>query len=986
MAKSKKPSGLKITRNGNNFVCEWKIPSAKYGDGQEFTSTPGGKASVSKTATSKTVTVNLANYYPSGSVLKTFSFSVRGNTDKNKNDNKGWSAWNSASFAIYPPKQPSLTVELTESNKCKFSWSVADATADSAYPFTRVVIQYKLVKDCTWEPSQDNWANATQELITSASSYKEITENSSAIADGNYTRLFRVWAQGPGGNSAVTYGKHVYGSPKKAVQSSGEVTDTPGGHDVKVNWDTEYDNSTPIDETTVEWVIVTPASDMSCPSGQTWTAGQTIKDTSGKESVHLSIDSQVGADKCLYTRVNTKHDAKITYGTPVLQKVGPLSNPTGLSVENVSQEAQTAKITATNASSVSGTVIEVIYRKNDSETIVGLITGSPNYLTVKCPAWEDTDNVSFGVRAVLPKTTSSKTTDGVTIYTIDAYMKSDEVWQSGSAAVAPGKPSLSIAGGDVRAAWVNNWSDANLIELSWSENENAWESTDQPDTYTIDNPFTTAWRISGLNTGTTWYVRVRSVKDSGDGKVYSPYSPVSSINLSSSPNTPTLALSQGIVTIGQGLTASWQYESTDGTTQAEARIFEYSSGSYTQIGRTSTDEYIDLPGWDSAGTHQICVEVVSESGCVSEKSGLVIITVADPASCSMSTSLSNATDADKGSFKELTSLPLTVTVTGAGAGGNTSVTLERAEDYHLERPDEDESHGNAGETIFDTTQIGESQISIGLDDLIGTLDDGARYRLVAMVTDNLGQTASQSIDFEVHWSHQALVPSGDVIIDSEEMVAAILPAAPTGAISSDTCDIYRLSSDKPALIFKGAEFGEKYIDPYPAIGENGGYRLVFVTANGDYNTAENVLAFFDAEDEKLHSNSTVIDFDGDRVILNLDMDVSSEWKKDFTQKKYLGGSVRGYWKKGVERQGNIAAVSIPSYEEGLLASMRSLSEYLGVCHVRTPEGSSFPANVSVSESWDKDKAGKVVSFTLKVDRIESQEYDGMTYSEWSGGA
>ena len=54
--------------------------------------------------------------------------------------------------------------------------------------------------------------------------------------------------------------------------------------------------------------------------------------------------------------------------------------------------------------------------------------------------------------------------------------------------------------------------------------------------------------------------------------------------------------------------------------------------------------------------------------------------------------------------------------------------------------------------------------------------------------------------------------------------------------------------------------------------------------------------------------------------------------------------------------------------------------------MRTPDGSSFPANVQVSEAWDSDKAGKIVAFTLKTTRIEPEENDGMTYNEWIGGA
>ena len=62
--KSSKPSGLTITRNGNKFVCEWKIPSSKYGDGQQFKATGVKAVSITKTLTKKTVTVDLSARYP----------------------------------------------------------------------------------------------------------------------------------------------------------------------------------------------------------------------------------------------------------------------------------------------------------------------------------------------------------------------------------------------------------------------------------------------------------------------------------------------------------------------------------------------------------------------------------------------------------------------------------------------------------------------------------------------------------------------------------------------------------------------------------------------------------------------------------------------------------------------------------------------------------------------------------------------------------
>ena len=184
----------------------------------------------------------------------------------------------------------------------------------------------------------------------------------------------------------------------------------------------------------------------------------------------------------------------------------------------------------------------------------------------------------------------------------------------------------------------------------------------------------------------------------------------------------------------------------------------------------------------------------------------------------------------------LTEMPLSVTVTGADEGGTTRVVIERAEDYHIDRPDETTFNGFEGETIAIYSQTGESAITISNDDLIGHLDDGASYRLIATIQDGLGQSAEIAQDFEVHWTHQALAPTASVSMDNANMVAQLTPTAPTEAANTDVCDIYRLSADRPELIYPDAVFGTTYVDPYPTLGEMGGYRFVLRTANGDYVT------------------------------------------------------------------------------------------------------------------------------------------------------
>lgn len=334
----------------------------------------------------------------------------------------------------------------------------------------------------------------------------------------------------------------------------------------------------------------------------------------------------------------------------------------------------------------------------------------------------------------------------------------------------------------------------------------------------------------------------------------------------------------------------------------------------------------------------------------------------------------------------LTDMPLTVTVTGAGETGETTVAIERAESYYLDRPDERNFTGHEGETIALFSQMGEAQITISNEDLIGSLDDGAPYRLVATVQDGFGQSAEATLDFEVHWAHQAVMPEADVEIDNTNYIAKITPIAPIGAGEGDVCDIYRLSVDRPELIYAGAEFGTTYVDPFPALGEMGGHRIVYRTANGDYITKDNELAWTDYTQEDTGGIDTmynIIDYENGQVQLMYDITLSSGWDKDFQETKYLGGHIQGDWNPAVSRSGNVGGAVATVKDQETIQAMRRLADSAGICHVRTRDGSSYAADVQVSESRDMGQDVVRAEFTLNITRVDPEGYEAMTLADWT---
>ena len=383
--------------------------------------------------------------------------------------------------------------------------------------------------------------------------------------------------------------------------------------------------------------------------------------------------------------------------------------------------------------------------------------------------------------------------------------------------------------------------------------------------------------------------------------------------------------------------------------------------------------------WTANQTYYLCLRLTSTAGRQSEWSEPVALTVAPEVTITVQHSL-----VDVDGTLTLQDMPLTATVTGAGVSGMTTVSIIRAEDYHIYRPDDSEFDGFEGETIATKSQPGEGAVTITTDDLIGHLDDGAKYTLRCTVIDAYEQTASLEYPFAVAWTHQAGKPSAKVKIDDWQRIAMITLIAPDNYEDGDVCDIYRISADKPELVVRGAEFGRTYVDPYPGFGDFCGHRLVTRTANGDYITEDNELAWFlcDSDvDDILEEDAMIIDVAGEQIVLPYNIELQNTWTKDFQRTVYLGGAVQGDWNPAVTRDTTANTVILRGRDLDKQISMRNLAGYAGLAHVRTPDGSSMACDVQVREA--SSYQNKRVSYSLAIKVIDPPEPEGMLLSDWT---
>ena len=982
MSTAKKQTGLSIERKNFAFKCGWKKGETytKQQFAYKLNSGSWTSSSVSKTATSKSVSLSKNNYYPyTSKKLTKFSFRVRADAKSDK-----MSDWVDKSLTLSVPNVPTLIVtpDDTMDNVTVFSWESEDAEKK---PLANIEYQTALTEG----NAQPTWGASETKSATGSVT---ITETASVIQNGSHRRWVRIRARGCAGASEWVEQSRSYSAPHAAQNVEAKTNVQSSGIQVTVDWSQFSDFAYPVDQTELQYLIGVPRAGMLPPTSG-W---ETLKSLSG-ESAGASgfIDDVLEEDECLFIRVATKHLTNTVASNAIIAAYGNLADP---EITNVQKNDTTfrATITATNHSSVPGSFLVVQYRTaSDPSDImtVGIIAAGSTSTTVQCPDWSEESAVEFGVYAAVGSYVSAERGDGASSYVVTSVMESaGTVWEGGSIPQAASNVAVVATDtpGTVRVTWDWDWADADGATIAWADHEDAWESTDEPEEYTLTNLQSGAWNVAGLEVGKRWYFRVRLLSGTGDNAVAGSWSNMVAIDLSVAPSIPVLSLSQRYITVGGSVSANWTYVSGDGTDQAFAEICEatISGGGITYgnvIATTLTQQNITLYaaelGWSQGETHYLCVRVVSASGKRSDQwSNPVSVVVAAPLQVSISQS-SLVQDGDGDWF--LNALPMTVTVTGAGTGGTTSVVIARASAYYIDQPNERAFNGYEDETIVMVNQTGDGQITITADDLIGQLNDGAFYNLIAMVEDEYGQNGTVTRRFTVDWTHKAVKPWGTAYFDGT--AAVIQPAMPaSGYLAGDVCDVYRLSADRPELVYSGLALGTKLVDPYPAIGEFGGYRLVYRTFNNDYITADNEIAWFDI-DMGLNLIYSLIDFEDGQIEFLYDVGQSNEWEKDFKETRYLGGSVVGDWNKAVGSSASLSGAVVTTKDQESMRLFRRLADYAGICHLRTVDGSSFACDIQVSENRHYDRETIRGEYDLKITRVDPEEPDGVLYSDWVSG-
>lgn len=1036
MHATKPPTGLGISRAGGRFTCSWKIGDSDYGGGQWFRYRINGGSWTSATKLGAKVTSRVIDLTSTIGSVKIIEFAVKGlrkdYSTGNKNNKTEYRCQSSdyvfKTWTAAIPDKPSLSFSRN-SNTGTFTWDVGDVNDTNNKIFTSVELQ-------TWVSYSNS--SAPQNPSISSQGKSGSVSYTETLSGNNLVRWVRVRSRGPAGDSAWATVSHTYGNPAVAnllAASSRAISSSV--LQITAQWSSAPSLLYPIDTLTIQYAIAVPTTtNLSAPSSG-WTDAITVNSNGKGDTVVATVSESIDTDECLWVRIKSNHDEYSKYSNARLAGTAALDTPGFNANPNFTTGDVAFTVTENTDCTVACTAIFYRPENNPSmDQIVAIFAHGTTTGTVNVPGIVGKSKSSFGAYAFVGTYT------GTVIKTI--LMRSPAAMDEDIAAVAPAWVSLSAGSQDksVRVNWAWSWAGAHSAEIGWADHDDAWESTDQPKTYLIEDKVT-SWVVAGLEAGKRWYFRVRLKGLIDTDEVTGPWSAIYDYDLSSIPDRPGLILSKSVINSGQSVTARWAYSADDSTQQqyAEICLATITAGvvSYGAIiAKTTTAQTVEIVrDWTADTTYYLCLRLTSTAGRVSEWSEPVALTVAPPVSVSLEEStnywiLGQITtteyedfepisqsitppgwtlhvtspnlvghteyegDVEHGNYRKIEyepsqgatpfidGLPLTVTVTGAGSTGTTIVSVIRAEDYHIYRPDDSEIDGYEGETIATLSQTGESAMSISTDDLVGCLDDGAKYIIRCTVIDKYGQTASLDYPFTVDWTHQPGIPSATVEIDEYQRIAIITPIAPDNYVAGDVCDIYRISTDKPELIVKGAAFGTAYVDPYPAFGDSSGHRIVTRTANGDYVTQSNELAWFLCDfgiGDVIEEDLMVIDVNGDQIELPYDITLQNSWSKDFKRTSYLGGSVQGDWNPAVTRDISANTVIVRGEDLDDQIEMRRLAGYAGAAHIRTPDGSSVACDIQVRESQSYDS--QRVSYSLAIKVVDPQAPEGMTLAEWN---
>ena len=534
-------------------------------------------------------------------------------------------------------------------------------------------------------------------------------------------------------------------------------------------------------------------------------------------------------------------------------------------------------------------------------------------------------------------------------------------------------------GADVLVAWdlksTGSDDDTTGMELSWSDDPDAWRSVDGPESYefdwkdaTADSRASETWnntanvKVTGLDDGTTYYFRARCIGEHEGAVTKGDWCNPYKFDAASVPASAVLAASS-VSPTGAGIAFAWALSSD--APQTAWKIARQTGTTTIGSGNNAAEVPTYAIVWEGAGGDTGCTvpwERVEPNVVNGDLTVCAILTAGEDVTSDYVT-----VRIVEPPTLEVTASTLAAQPFSFGVSSDTQLDEVR---YTVT-----DSDGNSVAT-------GSAQPALALSSgtWSGTVtldgnrefDDGSDYTLTATAVSGDGLESQPAEDtFSVNWSHKAPMPSDAIEIVPEIIEhdgypptrqCTVTLTAPASYAATDVYDVYRLTHDGLDLVSpgKGFSMGYTFVDEHAPYGDAGdyGYRIACRTADGDskwldfgYQLDGDVLRF---------------DFGGQAVELPHGIAISDKYAKDAKTRMHWSGDNEAYFNPGTLRKADLSSQVIRIEDAATAAAVRALAQHPGTAFVRTPDGSAYEAHVNVSPM---DVGHGVIAASFDVEQL-----------------
>lgn len=543
----------------------------------------------------------------------------------------------------------------------------------------------------------------------------------------------------------------------------------------------------------------------------------------------------------------------------------------------------------------------------------------------------------------------------------------------------------------VYLAWTNV-STAKSYEIEYATKKEYFDRTSN--TTTINNIQYPYWEVTGLESGRSYFFRVRSINDQGE----SGWTSVVSTVIGEPPAAPTTWSSTTTAIVGEELVLYWVHNSEDSSKQTYAEVEITANGKKNTYTVNTTSTAADEDEEEKTYSYKVNTTTYSQGTKISwrvrtagvtktygEWSISRVVDIYTPPTLTLT-----ITDNSNNAISTLKSFPFKIK---ASAGPNTqtpigySVSIKANSTY--------ETIDNIGNTkiiskgdevyskYFDINRMLE--VAIKASDV--DLENNISYTITCIVSMNSGLTTTATKTITVGWSESNTYPNATIAYFPQSYSTSIKPYTVdknNSLVSGVTLSVYRREYDGSFTeIATGIKNNNKTFvtDPHPSL-DYARYRVVAIsdsTGHIDYYDIPGypikekgiVIQWNDKWVDFDTDNSDAIDtpsWSGSLLYLPYNIDVSDSNDKDVSLVNYIGRSnpVSYYGTQlGVKSTWNTL---IPKSDKETLYQLRRLSIWQGDVYVREPSGSGYWANISVSFSQTHNEL--TIPITFDITRVE----------------